>query len=189
MLAFKEIIREEFGDKTFLLTFLFCLILQHDNKSESSGYNSNLSIALRIFISSSVGICVAMGYSVVKEEHIYMHQTNALVAVALLVTLIFYLHMICKSQLTSLALEEKADSLTQEFMQNKRNTYEIITKIKADQKSISNIKEMQTETVIAMNKGVATALEEVTQDQIIQLQAQINSIDRLQKTKEEARHL
>lgn len=165
----------ETGDKTFLLTFLFCLILQHDNAAHQRGYNSNLSIAIRIFLSSVVGICLVMTYSVLQQKQIYAYETNAVVAVVLLLTLIYYLHMICKVQLTSLALEEHLESMSLKFKQNKRKTIEIIQRVKTNQKNMSIIKEEQREIILGFNKGVVSALEEITQQDIIGLQMEINN--------------
>jgi hypothetical protein len=61
--VFFEVLTYEFGDKTFLLLIVFCIIWQsgrsqNDSLDSAGVFNSNNLVGLRIFISSSIGISI-----------------------------------------------------------------------------------------------------------------------------------
>jgi len=98
----------EFGDKTFLLLVLFCFIWQNTKGPDNKGlctYDRNIQ-ALRIFSSSTIGICVVAIIALYKENNIYSLQTNALVAIALIVALVVYMYLMCVGYLTILNEDE-----------------------------------------------------------------------------------
>lgn len=74
--------------------------------------------------------------SVYRTKNVYSLQTNALVAIILIIALVIYMYLMCRGYLSILAQDE-LNKKEREGVHVVTNTNDLLQKIKKDQKAIA----------------------------------------------------
>jgi uncharacterized membrane protein len=145
------VLKCEFGDKTFLLLILFCVIWQKDEKDDENTpiHRNNYFMGLRLLIFSNIGISIVTGMNILKTKNIYAYQSGFIVAVVLMIALCMYMYSICQKFLDKLITDEKSGHTSHDKVEQNLRRKDIIKKLKDDQKKIVEIRKEQMNITIA----------------------------------------